>query len=261
LIYVNTIHSPWARILVMNALQQKRSFGAVNNSNVSDPRLIESMLANLALFQRVPRANVATIASHARVQGAPRGTVLSRQGEMLPGILVLACGSAKLSLRLRDGEEKVVRFLSAGDTFGEAAAMHDRPCPVEAVALEDSMVVLLPPLPLLRLFEVDPQFARNLARTLADKFLNLLAELEAALRYTALQRLAAYLESLAEPNGGPGTWIARLPASKTAVAARLGITKETMSRLLRELVDRGLIVVDRRDIKLRDLQGLAQVAH
>ena len=243
----------------VNRERQLAYVDVVNNGSGNDPQLFEGVLSRLALFRRVARAHVATIASHARLQSAPHGTILCRQGEALPGILVIAYGSAKLSLRRNDGEEKVVRLLGAGETFGEAAAMHNRPCPVDAIVLVDSMVVQIPRLPLQRLFEVDPQFAHNLASMLADKFLNLLGEFQATLQHSALQRLSAYLESLAELNGAPNVWIARLPASKTTVAARLGITKETMSRLLRELANRGLIAVERRDIEIRDLPALSRI--
>lgn len=225
-----------------------------------DARLIEGVLANLPLFHRLPRHAIAGVALQSRTLGARRGTVLVRRGERLQAVFAFAYGSAKLALRRRDGEEKVIRFLHAGDAFGEAAALQERASPVDAVALSDSMLVLIPPGPLLALVEQEPRFARNLVRLLSDKFLGLVQEFESSLQQTALQRLAAYLESLAEPNGSPDTWVARLPASKTAVAARLGITKETMSRLLRELANRELIAVERRDIELRDLAGLAQVA-
>lgn len=242
-------------------MRQLACVDAVNNGSETDPQLIDGVLSRLALFRRVARAHIATIVSHARLQCAPHGTILCRQGEIPPEILVLAYGSVKLSLRRGDGEEKVVRLLGAGETFGEAAAMHNRPCPVDAIVLADSMVIQVPPLPLQRLFEVDPQFAHNLASMLADKFLNLLGELQTTLQHSALQRLSAYLESLAELNGAPNVWIARLPASKTTVAARLGFTKETMSRLLRELANRGLIAVERRDIEIRNLPALSQIAH
>ena len=234
--------------------------GHAQNGNERDPRLIEGVLSNLPLFRHVARSQLATVADHSRVHRAGRCTVICRGGEPMPGVVVLAYGSAKLTLRRREGEEKVVRFLGAGDSFGEAAALQGRPCPVDVVALTDSMVVLVPPLPLLRLLEVDPAFARNLVRALSEKFLGLLAELEASLQQSALQRLASYLDSLAEANDGPDTWVVRLPASKTAVAARLGVTKETMSRLLRELAERGLIAVTRREIEILDRSALLQVA-
>jgi CRP/FNR family transcriptional regulator len=51
-----------------------------------------------------------------------------------------------------------------------------------------------------------------------------------------------------------------LPATKTGIAARLGVTKETFSRLLRELTEMGLVQVTRREITLIDRARLAAVA-
>ena len=227
--------------------------------NGREPRLIEGVLTGLPLFRQVPRFQITNIASHSRIRSVRRATVLFRRGDKLPGVIAFAYGSAKLALRRHDGEERVIRFLGAGEAFGEACSLQDRPCPVDVATLADSMFVVMPPAPLLRLVEQDSTFARNLVRALSDKFLALLAELEVGLQQSALQRLAAYLTTLAEPNGAPGTCVAHLPASKTAVAARLGITKETMSRLLRELANRGLIAVTRREIEVLDRSALAQV--
>jgi CRP-like cAMP-binding protein len=228
--------------------------------NGRDPIPLEGLLANLPIFHKVSQLQVYTIASLTRARKVRRGGTLYRRGESLAGVIVVGYGVLKLSLRRPDGEEKVVRFLGANESFGECTVLLDRPCPVDLVALEDSMIAEIPAPPLLRLIEREPRFARNLVRLLSEKCLGLLSELESSLQQSALQRLAAYLASLAVPNGGPGAWIARLPASKTAVAARLGITKETMSRLLHELADRRLIAVARREIEVHDLPQLTQIA-
>ena len=212
------------------------------------------------MFHDVSRLQVCAIASLSRARNVRRGGALCRRGERLMGVIAVGYGIMKLALRRPDGEEKVVRFLHPNETFGECTALLDRPCPVDVVALEDSMIAEIPAAPILRLIERDSRFAGNVMRSMAEKFLGLLAEHESSLQQSALQRLAAFLASLAEPNGRPDAWVARLPASKTAVAARLGITKETMSRSLRELANRGLIAVGHREIELRDPQALARIA-
>jgi CRP-like cAMP-binding protein len=51
-----------------------------------------------------------------------------------------------------------------------------------------------------------------------------------------------------------------LPVTKTALAARLGVTKETISRLLRTLREQGLIEMTRRKITILDRARLAGIA-
>lgn len=225
-----------------------------------DSRLIEGLLGTLGLFREVLPRNVARVAAQSRTQRLRRGTALYRKGERLPGVVAVAYGSLKVALRRAGGDEKVLRFLGPNETFGEACVLLDRPCPVDLIALADTMVALVPPQQIQWLMGQDPEFARNVACSLGESFLGMLDELQASVQQNGVQRLAAYLDSLAEPHSGNGGWIVHLPVSKTAVAARLGVTKETMSRLLRELASRGLIEVSRREITIVDRARLAQIA-
>ena len=229
--------------------------------NGRDSRLLEGLLSNLQLFRQVQPRHVFQVAAQSRSQRLRRGTVLYRKDERLPGVVAVGYGSVKLALRRNGGDEKVLRFVGPNETFGEATVLLDRPCPVDIVALADTMVALIPPHAVLRLMAQDLNFARNVACLLGESFLELVGEFQASVQRNGVQRLAAYLDSLAQPNGGNGAgWIVRLPANKTTVAARLGVTKETMSRLLRELTNRGLIAVSRRDITIVDRPNLTKLA-
>jgi CRP-like cAMP-binding protein len=231
------------------------------NGNGRDPRLIEGVVSNLPLFRDVGRAHVALVASHARIEHYQRGALIARQGERLPGVIGVAYGLVKLVLPRRNGEEKVLRFLGANETFGEAVALLDRPCSLDVVALADTMLAVVPVRVLQQLMERDVMFAGNLVRILAQGQVRLVGEIDASTGRSSAQRLAAYLESLAQPVNGSGACAVQLPVSKTALAARLGITKETMSRLLRELKDQGLIAMQRGNITILDRPRLAGIAN
>ena len=58
---------------------------------------------------------------------------------------------------------------------------------------------------------------------------------------------------------GAGERRVSLPVSKTVVAGMLGVKKETLSRLLRDLSDRRLIAVSRREITILDRARLEGV--
>jgi len=95
---------------------------------------------------------------------------------------------------------------------------------------------------------------------LAERNLRLLEALHAAVPRRGMQRLASYLEALAEPVAGAGEFKARLPGTKTLAAAQLGMSKETLSRLLRSLAARGVLRLSRREIAILDRAALAALA-
>ena len=224
-----------------------------------DTTLIESVTARLAFFRGVARKDARAAMRGARIVRARRGEWLTRRSEMMPGIFAVVQGMVKVALRHAGGAERVLRFVGPSETFGEAAVLLARPSAVDAVALTDCTVVILPATAVRALAARDARFSGIFARVLAERMLTLLAELESSELRPAAERLAAYLLTLAQPgNGRPST--ARLPTTKTLVASRLGMKKETLSRLLHDFVSRRVIEVSRRDIAILDPEMLAEIA-
>lgn len=215
---------------------------------------MESVIAGLPVFRHLSPAARATLTQHATLREARRGEVIAQRGEQMPGLVALASGLAKLSLRGARGREDVVRLLGAGDSFGLAAALLDRPCPVDLVALAPCVVVTVPPLPLQRMLDHDAAFARHATRALAERLLGLLGDLETSLQQNGLQRLAHYLDAHAQAER------VRLPATKTTIAALLGVKKETLSRMLHELAASGVVRVAGREVAILDRLALQRVA-
>jgi CRP-like cAMP-binding protein len=187
-----------------------------------------------------------------------RGQRVVRRGERVPSLYAVAFGNVKTCLPQNGGSEMVLGLLGPGATFGKSAVLLDRPAQVDVVALDDTMLVAVRAACVVALVERNLRFSRNLARALAERNHVLVAELETS-RLRSAQRLAAYLDSIAQPAAQPGTWAARLAVSKTLLASRLGIKKETLSRLLRELAGGGLIDVAGREITIRDRLGLQRL--
>ena len=237
-----------------------RSRGAPNLKAMRDLRLAEGVVSNLSLFSEVSPSQLATVASHCWTLLARRGDTLVSPDKPLAGVYALVYGSVKLALRSAEHEERVLRLVSPGQTFGEAAALLGRPSGYEALALVDSRLIVIPSAAILSLIDRVPRFARNIVKRLAEGTFELLAEVETATMRRGSQRLASYLDSLAEPATAAGAWAVQLPVSKTLVAARLGVKKETLSRLLRQLADDGVITVSRREIAILNRGRLAEAA-
>jgi CRP-like cAMP-binding protein len=224
-------------------------------SKARDERLVHGVVANLPLFWGVPPAHLDALTRQCWATPAARGTTVLAQGARLPGILALAYGSVKLVLRRADRAERVLRIIGALQTFGDSSALLGRGSPYDAVALNESKLVVIPTSSLFALLERDPRFARRLVLALAERKVELYGEMQSATLLSSTQRLASYLKELA---GAERT--VSLPFSKTLVASRLGIKKETLSRLLRDLVDQRVIDVTRRDIAILEPARLGELA-
>lgn len=210
-----------------------------------------ALLAQLPMFQRTARPQLAELASQAQARQAAPGSVIAARGERVPGLTVLRYGLAKISVK--GDVDRVMRLVGAGETFGEAALFLEQPLPVEVTAVTDTGLLIVPAEPLLSLFDRDPRFARGLLASVCQRLQTMVADFEAATVHGARERLAAYLGSLGEDT-------ATLPAPKGVIASRLGMTKETLSRLLRAFMQEGLIAVANREIRLLDRARLTDVA-
>jgi CRP-like cAMP-binding protein len=221
---------------------------------------IENLLAGLPMFRHASPAHLHRLARHAGLQRAAKDEVLYRRGDAAAGCYALVTGLVKLTLQAPDGAAKVLRLVGPGETFGESALFDRRPQPVNALVLADSELVFLPAPALYELLDHDRAFARALLAGLAQRVHMLVADIEAYSLSSGTQRIAAFLHSLAGAADPAAPARVRLPANKSVIASRLGVTKETFSRLLHELTAQGLVEVSRRDIALLDPQRLAELA-
>lgn len=201
-------------------------------------------------------AHAAALDRHTKTLQARRGEIIAHRAVALPGVFALDSGTVKLSLRGADGEERVMRVVSAVDSFGEPTALLGKPCQYDAYALTDVKYAVIPSSAILSLVENDKRFARRVVLALAARSFEILHEFAAATTQRGAQRLASYLESLARQQNREAV---QLPVSKTVVAALLGMKKETLSRLLHQFAADGVISVARREISILDKAKLVQI--
>jgi CRP-like cAMP-binding protein len=86
----------------------------------------------------------------------------------------------------------------------------------------------------------------------------LVQDVEAYALQNGMQRLIGYLLRDVEMDAarGQNTLTVCLPASKATIASRLSLTPEYFSRVLHELEAQQLITIDRREIRILDVQKL-----
>jgi CRP-like cAMP-binding protein len=95
---------------------------------------------------------------------------------------------------------------------------------------------------------------------LSTRLHHLIRDVESYSLNSGCQRIVAYLLGDA-PDVGEKSLTVTLATSKGIIASRLNLTQEHFSRMLNELSEKGLIVVDGRKIHILDVERLRSQTH
>ena len=222
----------------------------------SPPRTA-TLLAALPLFNSLNDEEIARLAAATRALSVSRGEILFHRGEACHGFHVVVGGQIKLAFISAQGNEKVVEIIRPGQSFGEAVMFMDKPYPVYAQALCDTQLLHIARSALDDELARDPRLARRMLAGMAMRLHQMIADVESYSLQSGQQRIIGYLlRELPEIAGASGTAEIRLTTSKGVVASRLNLTQEHFSRILHELGEQGLIVVDKRLIRIPDIDRL-----
>jgi len=221
------------------------------------PIKIQSFLANIPLFRGLAADEIDRIAEQSKSMHADRGTILFQRGQPSEGFYVVVFGQVKLSFISKTGDEKVVDLLGAGQSFGEAVMFMEKEHVVTAQTLADSLLVYVAKTAVFEELERDPGFARRMIAGLSQRLHYLIGDLEGYSMHSGTQRVIGYLlRDDAESTPTAAELVVTLPATKGVIASRLNLTQEHFSRILHELVAKGLIKVKGRTITIPEVQRL-----
>jgi CRP-like cAMP-binding protein len=221
---------------------------------------IPQILSRLPLFQELAPEQIAALESACRERRLAKGEMLFQKGDLPKGFFVVVFGQIKLAFPSSQGNEKVVQILGPRQSFGEAVMFLDRPCPVFAEGLVDSLLLHIGSAPVFELLERDPLFARRMLAGLSMRLHSLVEDVETYSLRSSAQRVVGYLLQQCPQQEGPceGSFEISLPTSKQVIASRLNLTPETLSRIFHDLSANGLIGVSGKQITINDVKRLRE---
>ena len=218
---------------------------------------IHGIFANLPLFREIGEAKIQRIAKGTREVRIAKGETLFQKGDPANGFYIVVYGRVKLAFSSLQGVEKVVHLIGPGNSFGEAVMFLNKPYPVYAQTLEDSLLLHVEKEVLFHEIDIDPGFARKMLAGLSARLHSLIGDVESYSLRSSTQRVIGYLLQQEPETPHPNGEIQiSLPASKMVIASRLNITPETFSRILHNLTEADLITVDGKSVRIPDIGKL-----
>lgn len=216
-------------------------------------------LAGSPLFSGLSPEELARIAKSCQIRNYAKGEMVFSVGAACEAFHIVFNGQVKLFVVSPAGQEKVIEIISPGQSFAEALVFLNKPYILNAQALTDTVLVNVSKRGVVSEIEQDPHFALHMLAGVSRRLHGLVQDVEAYALHSGMQRLIGYLlrdvemDTACEHN----TLTVSLPASKATIASRLSLTPEYFSRVLHELEAQQLIIIDRRDIRILDVQKLA----
>lgn len=169
----------------------------------------------------------------------------------------IIAGCVRMAKLMEDGRRQIGEFLMAGDLLG----FNELDCyDFSAETVTDVVLRRYPRRMVDALAGTNLALARQLRDIGSVNLRAAYARMVLLGRKTASERIASFLLEMSNrlPNSRPD--VLELPMGRTDMADHLGLTIETVCRLLGQLRRDGTIVTDRGKITIRDLRALEQMA-
>ncbi|MCL2878105.1 MAG: Crp/Fnr family transcriptional regulator [Acidobacteria bacterium] len=201
-------------------------------------------LDNIRFFDGISKSGKTALAGRCIPIERPKHSVLFREGDAGDAMFFLVRGRIALHKVSQEGVETVIEVLKSGDTFAEVILFEQRFYPVTAVSLTDILIFSLQRRDLLSLLR-EETFRNDFIAMLLGKQRYLVNRMHQLTSRDVEQRLRAFLlEQYGERER------ISVEINKKQIAAAIGITPETLSRLLQDLGRRKLLTWKQGVIKI-----------
>ncbi len=208
------------------------------------------------LFSGLEQEDFDALMQHVSVVQLEKGEILFHRGDKAEFFYFVDAGQMELNIIAPTGQRKVLEVIGPDRTFAEAVAfIREHKYPVTCEALSDSVVCRIPNDAYVDLIHTNPDACMRLLSDLSRHLHARVREIERLTVQNARDRLIGYLlEHVVASNDDEATIRVELP--RHVIASRLSITPETLSRLLRNLVEERILTIEDRVIFVHSLSRL-----
>ena len=181
------------------------------------------------------------------------GQLVYLQGTYPDCFFYLVSGSVRSFISSSSGEERVLTVHRAGDLMGEASFFDGCPRVTSAMALEECLILTVDQRQLDAAFQRHPELALPMLRYLA-RTVRMLSDHVEASSLPARQRIVQWLLNQPTKNGA-------VQATHEGIGQEVGLSRVTVSRVLGELSDHGLVALGYRCVTLLDKNTLKDLMY
>ena len=204
-----------------------------------------AMLSNLDLIRRVPLFSLLTndqalaIASSVVKRRFRRGEIVVEQGKKSNALFILLTGRARVLTADARGREVILAVLQPGDYVGEMSLIDNEPHSATVRAEVQTDMLILGRAEFARCLPENSSLSYAIMRGLVQRLRNADRQIESLALLDVYGRVARALLNMAEMIGEQS--MIRNKVSRQDLAKVVGASREMVSRVMKDLEERGVI--------------------
>ncbi len=217
------------------------------------------LLTNSVLLRGVPEEELRKIESFIRLDTIRKGRIVFRKGDAGRGMMMVVSGRVKITSSAGQNEAFLGVF-GPGEILGEIALLDGGPRTADAVAVEDTELLVLDRRDFLPLIQRHPAAFLSLIEVLCARIRSDTEMVEDFLSLDLPARLGRALLRLAERTGATQTRGVRITIrfSQRELGRMVGMTRESINKQLKNWRDRKIIEMDDGFIVIVDEDALVE---
>jgi CRP-like cAMP-binding protein len=207
------------------------------------------LLRTVPIFSELPDSDITSLGQLLTRRRYPKDGVVFFENEEGDSFFMIVEGRIKVTILGDDGREVILSMLTPGDFFGEMALLDNEPRSATAIAAEESEVLCLSRADF-QSVATKRSITGALIKVLTARLRRANHQIQTLALMDVYGRVARVLVDMAREEGRrlKDGRIAFRRATHQEIANRIGTTRETVTRMLKDLERQGLIHVDSKEV-------------
>jgi CRP-like cAMP-binding protein len=205
------------------------------------------------LFAELDDRELASIAAVAKTRRYAKDDAVFHADEIGDVFYLIREGQVKVTMISPEGKEIILSILAAGDFFGEMALFDNEPRSATVIAIEPLEVVSIWRSDFLHILSENFSITQKVLGELSKRLRNASNRIESLATMDVYGRLARFFLDLARQSGKvlDNDYVAVIRPTHQAIANMIGTSRETVSRLIHDLMKQNLLLSEGKTIYLR----------
>ena len=210
----------------------------------------QELLRTVPIFAELSDPDIASLSKLATRRRYPKDTVVFFENEEGDFFFMILEGRIKVTILGDDGREVILSILGPGDFFGEMALLDNEPRSATAIAIEETELLSLHRTDFQTVMADNKSITTALIRSLTGRLRRANHQISTLALLDVYGRVARVIAEMARDEGRRlrDGRIAFRRATHQEIANRIGTTRETVTRMLKDLERQGLIHVEGREM-------------